>query len=88
MIALARVNWLHSRYKIVRCLHLRFVKTFEFRCFAVQQRFCVYLVLVRFRTSGERGLFGKGCVMAASDLSAYLAMSRALWMARALPHGV
>ena len=32
MIALARVNWLHSRYKIVGYLHLRFVKTYEFRC--------------------------------------------------------
>ena len=88
MIALARVNWLHSRYKIVGCRHLRFVKTYEFCCFVVKRRFCVYLVLVRFRTSGERGLFGEGCVMAASDLSAYLAMGRALWMAGALPHGV
>ena len=88
MIALARVNWLHSRYKIVGCLHRRFVKTYEFRCFVVKRRFCVYIVLVRFRTSSERGLFGKGCVMATSDLSAFLAMGKASWMAGALPYGV
>ena len=88
MIALARVNWLHSRYKIVGCLHLRLFKTYEFRCFVVKRRFCVYLVLVRFRTAGERGLFGKGCVLAVSDLSALLAVGRAFWMAGALPRGV
>ena len=56
--------------------------------FVVKRRFCVYVVLVRFRTFGESGLVGKGCVMAASDLSTYLAMGRALWMAGALSHGV
>ena len=35
----------------------------------------MYVVLVRFRTFGESGLVGKGCVMAASDLSTYLAMA-------------
>ena len=48
----------------------------------------MYVVLVRFKTLGESGLVGKGCVMAASDLSAYLAMGRVLWMAGALFHGV
>ena len=37
MIAFARVNWLHSRYKVVGCLHPRFVKTYEFRCFVVKR---------------------------------------------------
>ena len=75
MIALARVNWLHSRCKTVSCLHLRLVKTYKLRCFVVKQQFCIYVVLVRFRASGERGLSGKGCVMAASDLPAFLAVA-------------
>ena len=66
-----------------------FVLGLEFEVESQKWRwFCVYVVLFCFRTADERGLFSKGCILATSDLSAYLEMDRALWMAGALPNGV
>ena len=36
MISLARVNWLHSRNKVVGCLHLRLFKAYGFCYFVVK----------------------------------------------------